>query len=184
MIDKYIELISFLGHNLIQGIFISLLLIILVKLLSRNKIETALSSQIIRWTIIIYSIGAIISSLVILIFFEQTEKYAFMNRITGPYWWSYLLMFIFNSFLPLILLNNKMGKKNSIILIIALLMNIGWLFESFIIHITSMHSDYITEDYNPYLPNAREVAIITKSFFIGLFLLIFENGLKVLKRTK
>jgi len=177
MADRFAEFSSFLGHNLIQGIFISVLLVIIAKLLFKSKIEIYISAQIIRWIIIIYAFAAILSTLSLMIF-EHSQEYAFLKRATGPYWWAYLLMLVSNSILPLILISNKLGEKLTVLFIIALLMNLGWLFESFVIHVTSMHRDYITESYNPYLPNAREVKILLYGFLIGLFSLIIGNGIK------
>lgn len=177
MADRFTELSSFLGHNLIQGIFISVFLVVLVKILFKGKIEVYISAQIIRWIIIAYAFVAILSTLSLMIF-EHSEEYAFLKRASGPYWWAYLLMLVSNSVVPLILINNKLGEKLLVLFIIALLMNLGWLFESFVIHVTSMHRDYITESYNSYLPNAREVRILLNGFFIGLFSLIIGNGIK------
>ena len=177
MVDKFAELISFLGHNLIQGIFMSVLPIILVRLISKNKIETYFSAQIIRWIIIIYTFGAIINTMFLLIF-EHSEEYAFLNKATGQDWWFYLLLLVTNSILPLILLNKKIGGKLKVLFVIALLMNKDWIFESFVIHVTSIKGNYITEDYNPYLPNSRETTILINGFFIGFFSLIIGNGIK------
>lgn len=87
-------------------------------------------------------------------------------------------MLIANCVLPLILLNKKTGKKLRILFIIALLMNLGWLFESFVIHITNLHRDYMTENDNTYLPNEREIEILMRGLYIGIFTLILGNGFK------
>lgn len=43
--------------------------------------------------------------------------------------------------------------------------------------------DYMTEDYNPYLPNSRETTILINGFFIGLFSLIIGSGIKKWKEN-
>jgi hypothetical protein len=174
MVDKFAEFISFIGHNFIQGIFISVLLLIVTKLTVKEKVETYFSSQILRWIIIFYSFCAIISTMLLLIF-EHSKEYAFLNRATGPYWWAYLLLLVTNCVLPLILLNKKIGIKLRILFIIALLMNLGWLFESFVIHITSFHRDYMTENDTSYLPNQRELKILLRGLYIGIITLIIGN---------
>ena len=181
MIETYTEFLKSISDYLIKGIFISILFIILIKMISKDKIETVLSTKIIKWIIIIYSFGVLINTILIFIF-PQTEKYAILERATGPYWWAYWLMLIMNSIIPLILLYPNIGRKKSILLIISLLMNIGWLFESFVIHITNLHRDFITEDYNPYLPNNRELNIILNGFVLGIILVVIENIIK--KRQK
>lgn len=181
MIETYTEFLKSISDYLIKGIFITLLLIIIIKIISKNKIETVLSTKIIRWIIIIYSCGVLVNTILIFIF-APTEKYAFLERATGTYWWAYWLMLSMNSIIPLIFLNNKIGRNIYFLLIISLLMNIGWLFESFVVHMTSLHRDYITEGYNPYLPNKREFTIILNGFVLGIILTVVENILK--KRQK
>jgi len=183
MVDKFAELISFLGQNLIQGIFISVLLILSIRAAFKDKIEISLSAQIIRWIIVIYAFGAIVST-ILLMAFEHSKEYAFLDRATGPYWWAYFLMLFSNSLLPLILLNKKIGEKLMVLLFIALVMNLGWLVESFVIHITSVHQDFSDETYNPYLPNTRETRILIRGFILGVLSLITGNVLKKWKLSQ
>lgn len=181
MIETYTEFLKSISDYLIKGIFISILLIILIKLISKNKIETVFSSKIIKWIIIIYSFGVLVNTILIFIF-PPTEKYAFLERATGPYWRAYWLMLSMNSIIPLLLLNRKIGRNIYFLLIISLLMNIGWLFESFVVHMTSLHRDFITENYNPYLPNKSEINIIVNGFVLGIIFIVIENIIK--KRRK
>ena len=182
MIYKFSEFIKFFGENVISGIFVSVILIILTKLLFKNKIETDISIRIIKWIIIVYSLSSIISILLVLIF-QNSELHTFLDRLTGPYWWAYSLMLIMNSIVPLLLLIKKTGRAIYFLLFVAFLMNIGWLFESFVIHVTSIHGDAIIENYNPYLPSPREVTILIKGFLTGFIALLIGNGVKKLSKT-
>lgn len=177
MIDKFAELPIFLGNNIIRGLFVGVALIIFVRILSKGKIETDISLKIIRWIVILYCLIALTSWLLLLIF-PHSEKYAFLDRATGPYAWAYWLMLIMNCLAPLILLNKNISKKIYVIFIITLLMNIGWILEYFIIFITSIHRDYSNNDYSVYWLHSREITILTKGFFIGLIALIIGNGIK------
>ncbi len=183
MIETYTEFLKSISEYLIKGIFISILLIIFIKLISKKKIETVLSTKIVKWVIIIYSFGVLINTILMFII-PPTEKYAFLERATGPYWWAYWLMLSMNSIIPLILLNNKIGRNIYFLLIISLLMNIGGLFESFVVHITSLHKDFITKDYNPYLPNNREFHIILNGFVLGIILIVIENIINKRQKTE
>lgn len=80
------------------------------------------------------------------------------------------------------MLNRKIGRKIYFLVIISLLMNIGWLFESFVVHSTSLSRDFIGEEYNPYLPSKREFTIIFNGFLFGIILVVVENIIK--KRQK
>ena len=166
------------GNNSVRVIFVGIVLIILVRLLSKGKIETVISLEIIRWILITYS--SIISCLLLLIF-QHTEKYAFLDRATGQYAWAYWLMLITNCVVPLILINKKIGMKIYIIFIISLLINFGWLFERFVIIITSIHRDYQSNKYDYSFLDSREFIILMKGFFVGLISLIIGNGIKKLK---
>lgn len=184
MIDTFIEFIKFIGDNLIKGIFISVLLVIFITFISKNKTEIDFSIKIIKWIIIIYSFGVLIGTLLLCIF-KHSEKYTFLERATGPYWWAYWLIFTMNSIIPLFLLNKRIGKNIYFLLFITVLMNIGWLFESFVIHITSLNTNYITENYNPYIPNSGEILILMNGFILGIVLLIIGIGInKWWKPTK
>ncbi len=181
MIEIYTELLKSISDYLIKGIFISIILFIFLKFISKNKIEIVLSTTIIKWIIIIYSFGVLVNTILIIIL-PSTEKYAILERSTGPYWWAYWLMLSMNSIIPMILLFNKIGRNIYFLLTLSLLMNIGWLFESFVVHMTSIHRDFNTQDYNPYLPNNNELYRIIEGILLGIILLVFENSIKKLRK--
>ncbi len=174
MIDTFKQILDFLGHLLIRGIFISVLVVFFAKLISKNRIETDISFQIIRWTILVYAIG-IITIFILLIIFKDKQEY--LGYWTNKYWWS---LFIANSIIPLTLLNKKLSKKTFYILLISLLMNHGWLIESFVIHFSAMFRDIKINNYNPFFPNKYEVETMTKGFILGLVSLIIGNSIKSL----
>ena len=174
MVDKLAELISFVGHNFIGGSFITILIIIIFKVLFKKNAIAEISLNIIKWIIILYSFGALLSYLLLYIF-PHSEKYAFLERATGPYAWAYWIMFIMNCVIPLSLINKRIGKNIYIVFFLTLLMNIGWVFESLVLHITSFHRDYTNDTYNPYLPNSREITMIFKGFAFGLVILIISD---------
>ncbi|WP_108801903.1 hypothetical protein [Aquimarina sp. Aq107] len=177
MIDKIAEIPMFIGKNIIGGIFIGVALIILVRLLFKEKIETIISLEIIRWIIITYCFIASISWLLLLIF-PHSEEYAFLNRATGPYAWAYWLMLLMNTVVPFILLNKSIGKKIYIIFFLTLFMNIGWIFEYFIIFVTSLHRDFSDGNHTDLLLNSRQIKTLVKGFFIGLISLVAGNGIR------
>lgn len=181
MIEIYSEFLKLISDYLIKGIFISILVIILIKLIAKSKIKIVKSTEIIKWIIVIYSFGVLVHTILIFTF-PPTRKNDFLDRATGPYWWAYWLMLSMNSIIPLILLNRKIGRKIYFLVIISLLMNIGWLFESFVIHSTNLSRDFIGEEYNPYFPSKREFTIIFNGFLFGIILVVVENIIK--KRQK
>lgn len=64
------------------------------------------------------------------------------DRASGPYafiFWSLTLCYVL---VPLLLLWKRAARKPGIVFAIALLMNVGWLFERWVIAITSLHRDF------------------------------------------
>ncbi len=68
MLDTYATLLDLVEDIVIRGIFFSVTLIILVKLLSNNKIETEFSTQIVRWILVLYAIGVLLNITLMLTF--------------------------------------------------------------------------------------------------------------------
>ncbi|WP_103863493.1 hypothetical protein [Aquimarina sp. I32.4] len=183
MIDKIIELPMFLEKNIIEGLFTGVILIIFVRLFFKEKIETIITLEIIRWTIITYCLITLITWLLILMF-PISKNYVFLDRITGLYAWLYWLFFLLNTVIPLILLNRKVGKKIYIVFLLTLLMNIGWAFESFLILKSSSYMNYIENNYIGFFFNGRQIPILIKGFFVGLISLVIGNGIRKWKHLK
>lgn len=82
---------------------------------------------IIRWTMI--SCAAIFLLRLLL----TMPQLPWPGRIHGPYAWAYFLMIVGNTLLPFILWFKKLGNNIYSLLLIAVMMNIGWIFELLII---------------------------------------------------
>src|SRR5690606_4568729 len=63
----------------------------------------------------------------------EYEQYAFLNRATGPYWWSYWLMMTCNVISPQIMWIKKIRTSIMVSFIISIVVNIGMWFERFVI---------------------------------------------------
>ena len=113
--------------NLIYCLFPMTLTLIVIKFLFRNRFKTKKTLNIIRWIIITYTIVTIIH-----FFFQQTinpDNFALIFRITGPYKFAYVLIFICGTLLPLSLFNKKLASKNFYLLLVTVLMKIVEHFE-------------------------------------------------------
>ena len=139
--DKLFEIPIFISRYIISYIYLPVLLLIILKL-SINTNSIAIPLKFIKWVIISYCIITILCCLLILII-PNSGYYEFKRRATGSYAWAYWLMLFFNCLLPLVLLFKKFGKNVYIVFTISFLMNIGSLFEKFVIIITSFHRDYL-----------------------------------------
>ncbi len=182
MIEALHTWVSQIGIHIIRGIFISVLFILFVRLFLKDYLETTISLQIIRWVMIIYAIGAFISYFLVYLF-PPSESFAFLDRAQGPYAWAYWLMVFGNILLPLLLLKKKIGSAIYVILIIAVMMNIGWLFELFVIKITALHGDYSIPSKGSYFSYGHELMILFKGLTLGLLALLIGNGISKLRAT-
>ncbi|MCO5947059.1 hypothetical protein [Mucilaginibacter flavidus] len=178
--EIYFKIWGLIGTHLIKGIFISVLVIILARKFFKNiDFNNALS--IIKWILIFYAILNL-ASFVVLVFL--INGYSFWNEATGPYNFAYWLMLL-GSFSPFFLFFKKLDRNVYLILLVAILTNIGWLLESFVIHIISFHRDY-SGDVNGLallLPFNHELVAITEGFFLGCLVIII-GSLPIFKRAK
>jgi Ni/Fe-hydrogenase subunit HybB-like protein len=99
------------------------------------------------------------------------ERYAFVNRATGPYAWAYWTMMSCNLFLPQLLWSKRLRTSIPVLFVLSLFVNVGMWFERFVIIVTSLHRDYLPSSWTLYRPTIVEVATLIGSF--GLFFTLF-----------
>ena len=102
---------------------------------------------------------------------NEYERYAFINRATGPYAWAYWLMVSCNVIWPQLLWFKAIRTNMLLVFIISIIVNIGMWFERFVIITTSLHRDYLPSSWVMYSPTWVEVATFIGSF--GLFFTLF-----------
>ncbi|MFN0203894.1 MAG: NrfD/PsrC family molybdoenzyme membrane anchor subunit [Bacteroidia bacterium] len=99
------------------------------------------------------------------------ERYVFINRAFGDYWWAYWTMFTCNVLTPQLFWFKKVRTNMTITFILSLFVNVGMWFERFVIIVTSLHHDFIPARWANYTPTWVEVGIFIGSF--GLFFTCF-----------
>ncbi len=99
------------------------------------------------------------------------EKYAFMNRAFGPYWWAYWTMVSCNVICPQLFWFKKIRRHVVIVFIISIFVNIGMWFERFVIIVTSLHRDYLPSSWSYFKPTWVDICTFIGSF--GLFFTLF-----------
>lgn len=104
---------------------------------------------------------------------NEYERFAFINRATGPYAWAYWTMVSCNVISPQLLWFKKLRTNLVFVFIISIFVNIGMWFERFVIIVTSLHRDYLPSSWAMYTPTAIEVMTMIGifGFFFTLFLL-------------
>jgi len=101
----------------------------------------------------------------------EYEQYAFLNRATGPYWWSYFAMMTCNVITPQLFWFKKIRKSLVATFIISIFVNIGMWFERFVIIVTSLHRDYLPSSWTMFHPTFVDIGIFIGT--IGIFFTLF-----------
>jgi molybdopterin-containing oxidoreductase family membrane subunit len=99
------------------------------------------------------------------------ERFAFINRALGPYWWSYWIMISCNVIVPQLFWSKKVRTNMVIVFILSILVNIGMWFERFVIIVTSLHRDFLPSNWAMYQPTWVDVTTYVGTF--GLFFTFF-----------
>lgn len=128
---------------------------------------------------IILVTGSIVGSAYITEFFiawysaVEFEQYAFINRSTGPYWWSYWAMMTCNVLSPQVFWSQKLRRHINFVFFMSIIVNIGMWFERFVIIVTSLHRDYLPSSWAMYSPTWVEICMFigTQGLFFTLFFL-------------
>ncbi len=107
----------------------------------------------------------------------EVEQYAFINRATGPYWWSYWIMVTCNVVIPQLFWFKFFRRNITAMFIISIFVNIGMWFERFVITVTSLHRDFLPSNWGMYEWSWFDTAILCGSF--GMFFTLFLGYLRV-----
>jgi molybdopterin-containing oxidoreductase family membrane subunit len=106
------------------------------------------------------------------------ERFAFINRATGPFAWSYWIMVSCNVISPQLLWWKRLRTSPVALFILSLVINVGMWFERFVIIVTSLHRDFLPSSWGGYAPTRFEVMTLVGSF--GLFFTLFLLFVRVL----
>ncbi len=99
------------------------------------------------------------------------EKYAFVNRAFGPYWWSYWIMVSCNVIIPQVFWFKAARRSIPIMFVVSIFVNVGMWFERFVITVTSLHRDYLPGNWGMYAWSRWDAFVLFGSF--GMFLTLF-----------
>lgn len=173
------EIIKLYRIIVIDSLFMSLLFI---KLFSYFFAKDAypVSKEIISWLILICAGASILNWIIYVVI---TDSSALTGRATGHYWWSFWILIFFSCILPFILLFKKIRTKGRTIFIVALLMNMGWMMERFIIIISNLHRDYLPSEWLIYSLFTPLVTSITYSAIQATIITFISISVLKLKKT-
>ncbi len=99
------------------------------------------------------------------------EQFAFYNRATGPYWWSYFGMMFCNVVSPQLFWSKKIRRSIFWTFFLSIVVNIGMWFERFVIIATTLARDYLPSSWSYYTPTWVEIGIFVGT--IGIFFTLY-----------
>lgn len=99
------------------------------------------------------------------------EIFAFVNRALGPYAWGYWLMVLCNVVVPQLFWFKKWRTTPWLMLIVAILVNVGMWMERFVIIVASLSRDFLPSSWGMFKPTSIDILMMIGSF--GLFFTLF-----------
>ncbi len=99
------------------------------------------------------------------------ERFAFINRAMGPYWWGYWLMVGCNVIVPQLFWFKKIRHHLTIVFILSIFVNIGMWFERFVIVVISLHREFLPSNWGYFKPTWVDICTYLGTF--GLFFTMF-----------
>ena len=99
------------------------------------------------------------------------ERFAFINRLKGPFAWGYWLMMTCNVVVPQFFWFKRIRNHLLVVWIISILVNVGMWFERFVIIVISLHRDFLPSNWAHYTPSWVDVCTFIGTF--GLFFTLF-----------
>jgi Ni/Fe-hydrogenase subunit HybB-like protein len=99
------------------------------------------------------------------------ERFVFINRAFGPYWWAYWSMVSCNVISPQFFWFKSLRTNIPFMFVISIVVNIGMWFERFVIIASSLHRDYLPSSWGYFVPTAVDILTFLGTF--GLFLTLF-----------
>ncbi len=103
---------------------------------------------------------------------DKFERYAFMNRMEGPYAPLYWLLVVTNIVIPMTFLWSHRVRTSPVALfLVATSAQIGMWLERFVIVVVSLQRDYMPSAWGMYYPTHTDWEVLLGS--IGLFLTLF-----------
>jgi Ni/Fe-hydrogenase subunit HybB-like protein len=99
------------------------------------------------------------------------ERFAFLNRYFGPYWWASWTMFACNVVMPQLMWVRAFRRNWAIVFFVSMCANAGMWFERFVIFVISLHRDFLPSAWRMYGPTWVDVFTFAGTF--GIFLTLF-----------
>ena len=107
---------------------------------------------------------------------HDLEEFMLLNRMLGPYAWSYWALIVCNILIPQLLWFRKVRTNPWPLFLVAIVINIGMWLERYVIVVTSLHRDFLPSSWGTYEPTFWDWATFagTLGLFSGLLFLFIR----------
>jgi molybdopterin-containing oxidoreductase family membrane subunit len=102
---------------------------------------------------------------------NEYERFHFLNREFGPYWWAGWTMLTCNGIIPHIFWFKWARRSIPILFIVSITTNIGMWFERFVIIVTGLHRDFLPSSWGYFRPSLVDICTFVGTF--GLFFTLY-----------
>ncbi|MEO8726127.1 MAG: NrfD/PsrC family molybdoenzyme membrane anchor subunit [Acidobacteriaceae bacterium] len=104
------------------------------------------------------------------------EYFQYINRSTGPMWWTYALLILCNIATPQLLWFRRVRANVPLVWCIAMVINVGMWLERFVIVVVSLTRDFMPSSWGRYIGTRYDWAtfIGTLGFFVLLIFLFIR----------
>jgi molybdopterin-containing oxidoreductase family membrane subunit len=104
------------------------------------------------------------------------EQYAFLNRIQGPYRYTWFALIACNVLAAQFLWSNRIRGNTKALWVLSLIINVGMWLERFLIVIVSLHRDFLPSSWAMYVPTRFDwmTFVGTLGFFMALLFLFIR----------
>ena len=106
------------------------------------------------------------------------EYFLIVNRIAGPWAWSYWALILFNVLIPQVLWFKRYRTNLPVLFFVSMCINIGMWFERWVIIVLSLTRDFLPTSWGVYTPTFYDWATYIGSF--GLFFILFFLFIRLL----
>jgi Ni/Fe-hydrogenase subunit HybB-like protein len=118
---------------------------------------------------------------------EAVERYVYTNRLIAFDQFAVItwILFTCNTIVPQLLWFRRLRRKESVLMIVSLLILVGMWLERYMIITTSLHRDHLPSSWGMFLPTIWDIATYVGS--IGVFLtafLLFARFLPLLSMSE
>jgi hypothetical protein len=149
----------------INGLPVTILVIVLAQLIFRPFGF----KKSVKWTKYLIIVQGILTIFFLIKSFFDYQNSELIQRMTGEYGIIYAVMIMTNIIFPiLIIVKPQLGNKIWLLFSISVLLNFGWIMESFVTIIASLHRDYET-----FFP-IKQIETISKGIIIGVSMLLID----------